>query len=254
MFSVDGQGLDWHATDQPLFDFGFAQFYRAVADPNSAKKTGYLSRGLMMLRDEGLLFFDDVRGNTAGQFTWNNSGDLPHIAQLLPGVTPAKDSTKTTRHYRGKGDFLTLVSPLARKARRTSFGALIGNSEYILVGDKPFEYADKQLAFRGKVGYARKGELALFEGTELRQGKFSIAREGGDFGLSAAIKGRRITGHVSGRSGGRIRITPPVAFNPKRVKATLGERPLQVMVKDGTIHFAVEMKKADGTREFAIDL
>ena len=75
-----------------------------------------------------------------------------------------------------------------------------------------------------------------------------------DFGLSAAIKGRRITGHVSGRSGGRIQITPPAAFNPKRVKATLAGRPLQVMVKDSTIHFAVELKQADGTREFAIDL
>ena len=191
-----------------------------------------------------------MRDNTAGQFNWVNSGDLPHIAQLQPETAPANSAPE----YRGKGDFLTLVSPVARKARRTSFGAIIGNSEYILVGGKPFEYADKQLAFRGKVGYARKGELALFEGTEFRLGKFSIAREGGDFGLSTAIKGRRITGHVSVRSGGRIKIIPPVTFNPKRVKVTLGGRPLQVMVKDGTIHFAVEMKKADGTREFAIDL
>ena len=194
-----------------------------------------------------------MRDNTAGQFTWINSGDLPHIAQLQPGTAPEKSSTKSTQHYRGKGDFLTLVSPMARKARRTSFGVIIGNSEHILVSDKPFEHADKQLAFRGKVGYARKGELALFEGTEFRLGKFSIAREGGDFGLSTAIKGRRITGHVSVRSGGRIKIIPPVTFNPKRVKATLAGRALQVMVKDGTIHFTVELKQADGRREFAIE-
>ena len=191
-----------------------------------------------------------MRDNTAGQFTWINSGDLPHIAQLQPGTAPAK----STQHYRGKGDFLTLVSPVARKARRTSFDAIIGNSEYILVGGKPFEYADKQLAFRGKVGYARKGELASFEGTELRLDKFSIAREGGDFGLSAAIKGRRITGHVSGLSGGSVRITPPIPFNPKRVKATFAGKPLPVVIKDGAIQFTVELKQANGTRAFAIDL
>ena len=225
-----------------------------MADPNSAKKTGDLSRGIMLLRDEGLLLFDDVRESTAGQFTWTNSGDLPHIAQLLPGVTPAKDSTKSTRHYRGKGDFLTLVSPMARKARRTPFGAVIGDSEYVLWRDTPFAHADKQLAFRGKVGYARKGQLALFEGTELRQGKFSIAREGGDFGITATIKGRRITGRVSGRNGGRVRINPPIAFISVRVKATFEGKPLPVVIKDGAIQFTVELKQADGTRKFTIDL
>ncbi len=254
MFSVGGQGLGWHASDQPLYDFGFAQFYRAVADPKLAEKTGYLSRGLLLLRDEGLMIYDDVRENTAGQFSWNNSGQLPHIAQLLPGAVPAGDSTESARHYRGKGDFLTLVSPLPRKARRTPFGAVIGNSEYVLWCDRPIVHADRQLAFRGSVGYARAGELALFEGTELRLGKFSIAREGGDFGISAALRGRRVIGRLAGRHGGQVHIAPPVAFDSKHVKATLSGRGLPVIVDEGKIHFAVEVKQADGTREFAIDL
>ena len=94
----------------------------------------------------------------------------------------------------------------------------------------------------------------MFEGTELRQGKFSIAREGGDFGISATIKGRRITGRVSGRSGGRVRINPPIAFISVRVKATFAGKPLPVVIKDGAIQFTVELKQADGTRKFTIDL
>ena len=128
------------------------------------------------------------------------------------------------------------------------------NSEYVFIGDKPFVHTDKKLAFAGMVGYARPGELALFEGTELRLGKFGIVREGGDFGVSASLRGRRITGHIAGRSGGRVRITPPITFESKRVKATFAGRPLPVMIKDGTIHFALELKQADGTRKFTIDL
>ena len=76
-FSVNGKGLERHATDQPLYDFDFAQFYRAVADPVTAAMTGYRSRGMMMLRDDFIALYDEVDPGVSSQFTWVTQSDFP---------------------------------------------------------------------------------------------------------------------------------------------------------------------------------
>ena len=251
-FSVDGQGLGYHPTDQPLYDFDFAQFYRAVADPNVASQTKYNSRGVMLLRDDYFIVFDDVEGQAAGQFTWSSGGQMPQLQQLRPGVAFDKASTDSLRHYRGQGDFLTLIAPEQQTARATEFGALVGKDEYVLCRDSAFDFKDANVSFEGTVGYARPKQLALFEGTRLSSGDFKIERQGGDFGISAAIDGKTIVGRVAGRKGGRVSVVPPWKFEADKLVVRVGGRAVPVEMKQGMISFQVELTLANGYKQYAI--
>ncbi|MDQ3621876.1 MAG: hypothetical protein M3463_05205, partial [Verrucomicrobiota bacterium] len=90
-FSVGGKGLGRRDTDQPLYDFGFAQFYRAMANPNAGGKAGYKSRGMMMVRGDYVVLSDEVEGEPEGQLVWANAWEMPQIYQLKPGVEFATD-------------------------------------------------------------------------------------------------------------------------------------------------------------------
>ena len=252
MFSVNGQGLGWGTTDQPLFDFGFAQYYRAVANPGHAAKTDYLSRGILLLRDECLLIHDDVVARAEGQFAWVNSGPLPAFIQLKPGAKPAATSGESVRHYLGRGDFLTLVAPAVLPAQATTYGALIRQNEHVFAADQPIRHATQGLLFEGSMGYARPGQLALFAGKRLRLGRMVLAREGGDFGCSAQAKGRVITGRFAGRKGGRIVLTPPFPFDPRSARVMVRGRAVAAEARPGALSFPVTISLRDGVAEYQV--
>ncbi|WP_040948781.1 PA14 domain-containing protein [Gorillibacterium massiliense] len=68
-----GYGLHSSTVSNVLYDFDFAQYYRADSDDASdARKTGYLSRGVMMLRDDYVSIYDDIKGSKDSLFNWAN--------------------------------------------------------------------------------------------------------------------------------------------------------------------------------------
>ena len=82
-FTVDGQGMDATPTDQLLYDFDFAQFYRQLAKAGAA----YRARGVMLLRDDYLVLSDEVQdAAVAGTFNWVTLFEPPQIYQLKPGA------------------------------------------------------------------------------------------------------------------------------------------------------------------------
>ena len=253
-FSVDGQGLGPHASDQPLFDFGFAQFYRAVADPIRAKRTGYLSRGILLSGDKFILVHDDVENQAEGRFVWVNSGSLPKFVQLKPGEKPDPTSTKTIRRYQGRGDFLTLVAPEEVAADPTPYGARIRETEHAFWSDRLFRHSEKGFEFEGRAGYARSGKIALFEGTRLRFGEMAIARKGGAFGCSAEIDGRSVKGRFAGSKGGRIFITLPFAFDSELVRVKVNDKHVRAACMDDTISFPVFISLSEGVGKYRVQV
>jgi len=68
LFNLDGKSLGAHEVDGLLYDFDFAQFYKA-AGSNPA----YPWRGVMMLRDDYLAVYDHVADpKVLGKFQWCN--------------------------------------------------------------------------------------------------------------------------------------------------------------------------------------
>jgi hypothetical protein len=275
-FSVGGRGLGRHATDQLLYDFGFAQFYRARGEQGRGDAPrheltlggakGYSSRAIMMLRDDYIALYDDVAEQSEGQFVWVSGSQLPEFSQIKPGVEferseyqdPSRRQgdhegrTFTVARARGRGDFFTLVSPAPLKSQAAPFGAIVEDSEFVLCCDKPLDYEDPRLRFRGTAGYARPGQLALFEGELLALDGFEVQREGGDFGISAAMDGERIIGHITGRQGGLVSIIPPAGFDISAAKASVAGSAVEVNIENGAIHFAVEIMQRDGTIAYEI--
>ena len=250
-FSVAGKGLGYHPTDQPLFDFGDVQFYRAVASPEHAGRTAYHSRGILLVRDEYIAVFDDVEGRAGGRFTWSSGGTMPEILQLQPGVKPHESSTESVRRYDGRGDFLTLVAPAAINAKATRAGAVVGR-ERLLFADQEIDVSHKGLKFRGRVGLARPGRLALFDGTRLGLDGLEIVREGGDFGVSVTLGDGEVTGRVAGRRGGTVALRLPVRFKPAKVRVDVDGRRVDSTVRDGAIRFAVAVSQREGYKRFRV--
>jgi len=264
-FSVAGQGLGRRRTDQPFYDFGFAQFYRALGADGSK----CLSRAMMLLRDDCLVLYDDVEGDVEGQFVWANVFALPVVQQLKPGVTCTEETftealvrrpgtpparTSKIRRYVGKGDFLTVVSPTSIDARATAFGAVLRDGQHVFCSDKPIDYADAKsgVAFAGTYGYARANQLALFEGTKIGLGGLAIRREGGDFGISAEATPGRIAGRFAGRTGGRVVVTPDASFQAQGATVQVDGKPVVASIQDGRIGFDVTVSQADGCRGYVI--
>ena len=68
--TLNGKGLGDHKTDGILYNFGFAQYYRAEGNSASAP---YLSRGILMVRDDYITLYDDMANTAAnGNFAWSN--------------------------------------------------------------------------------------------------------------------------------------------------------------------------------------
>ncbi|MGB8353720.1 MAG: hypothetical protein WCD79_07535 [Chthoniobacteraceae bacterium] len=261
-FNVKGKGLSVGPTDQLLYDFDFAQFYRQPGKVEDA----YLARGLMLLRDDYLVISDEVRdAGVPGTFNWVSIFDLPQIYQLKPGAPGvdkisrdpqpprpgAPDRIGKVRSYSGKGDFLTLVAPTAVKAEATDYGAIV-NGEYVFASQKPVTVKKGTVNFSGSYGYARQNQLALFQGTKIGLDGFELLRDGGDFGFSGVAEKDRITGRIVGRSGGKIAIVPPQGLSTARASVTIDGHAVPHFIEQGAITFPVEIAQKDGIKNYSI--
>ena len=266
-FNVGKQGLRPGPTDQLLYDFDFAQFYR---QPQFVKEgqppAPYLARGVMLLRDDYLVVSDEVQDNSvAGTFNWVNVYDLPQIYQLKPGAPLVKkisrdpqppragnpDRIGNVMSYSGTGDFLTVVAPTAVTATATPFGATV-NGEYVFASQKPEDITQGGAEFSGTYGYARANQLALFQGTKIGLNGFELRSEGGDFGVSAAANGKKISGRVVGRSGGKIFIVPPKGLDPASASVSLDGKPIPHSVEQNAVAFSIDIAQKDGLKHYEI--
>lgn len=255
------QGLGRHATDQPLYDFGFAQFYRALAEKPDAV---YRSLGMMMLRDDYVVLQNDVTDPaTPGQFVWANTSALPNIQQLKPGATATEETieedakhhtgrTLKVRRYTGKGDFLTLVSADPVKAEATPFGARVADNEYIFCAGSTVNYNENDVIFSGTAGYVRPNQLALFEGTRIGWKGWRIDRDGGDFGISAELSENKVTGRIVGRKGGKVTVTLPDGVSARTAKVVVNDKPVAATTEEKTIVFEASIAQRDGYKTYSI--
>jgi len=231
VFNVNGAGLGEHKVDGPLCNFGGAQFYRALGS-----NAPYLSRGVMMLRDDYIAIYDDVDGDASGTFQWR--GGSPQIYQVKAGP----------------GDNLHVVAPEPLKADAKPWGAIVNGGEYIFMTDKDVMVEDGPARFAGTVGYARDGELALFEGMAISFGGFGISRGSGEFAASAKLTRKNaIEGRIVGRTGGTITITLPPDFGAGKPRVTLEGKNVPCTVGNGRISFDVTISVPDGSKAYTIE-
>jgi len=261
-FNVKGKGLAPGPTDQLLYDFDFAQFYRQPGADGDA----YVARSLMLLRDDYLVISDEVRDDKVpGTFNWATIYDPPQIYQVKPGAPVQEkvtrdpqpvhagnpDRTGKVFSYTGKGDFLTVVAPGAVKTESTRSGVIV-NGEYVFASQNPEDIKQGTASFAGTYGYARPNQLALFQGTRIGIDDFELRRDGGDFGVSAAADQMRITGRIVGRKGGTISIVPPKTLFPGKAVVTINGVTVPHNLQNGAITFPVEIGQADGMKNYEI--
>ena len=108
------------------------------------------------------------------------------------------------------------------------------------------------MVFSGKYGYARPNQLALFQGTRIGLGGFELRREGGDFGLSAAMENGRIAGRIVGRSGGRFLWFHRQDLIWRGAAVTVNGKPVPHAVEQGAIAFLVDIAQQDGLKNYEI--
>jgi hypothetical protein len=261
-FNVKEQGLAAGPTDQLLYDFDFAQFYRQPGHPGD----DYAARGVMLLRDDYLVVSDEVKSpDVAGTFNWASVFDMPQIYQLKPGAPevdkisrdpepPRKDTpvpTGQVRSYSGSGDFLTVVAPAAVTAKATPFGGTV-NGEYVFASQQPENITEGPASFSGTYGYARPNQLALFQGDKIGLNGFELRREGGDFGASAVAGPDKITGRIVGRSGGKISVVPPAGMNVGSANVVFDGKPIAHVVEKGAVTFSFDIAQKDGLKNYQI--
>lgn len=68
---VNRSSLGVSVASNVLYDFGFAQFYRAAA-VNRNGTSPYLSRGVMMVRGDYIAVHDEMNSGAEGKFNWAN--------------------------------------------------------------------------------------------------------------------------------------------------------------------------------------
>ncbi|MCX7011057.1 MAG: hypothetical protein NTW86_00570 [Candidatus Sumerlaeota bacterium] len=259
-FNVGGKGMEATPTDQLLYDFGFAQFYRQPAKEGEA----YRARGVMLLRDDYLVLSDEVQDAAVpGAFNWATLFEPPQIYQLKPGaivqekatrdkVRPGQDvRTGKVFSYSGKGDFLTVVAPAAVTAVATPFGATV-NGEYVFASQKPQTVAQGTVVFSGNYGYARPNQLALFQGTRIGIDGLELRREGGDFGLSAEAEKNRIVGRIVGRGGGKVFVLPPKGLDSAGASVRVNGKPVPHTIEQRAVAFLVDIAQKDGLKSYEI--
>ncbi|MBL7187730.1 MAG: hypothetical protein ISS70_15515 [Phycisphaerae bacterium] len=160
--------------------------------------------------------------------------------------------TSHQRKYVGTGDFLTVVAPVAVQARAKAFGATV-NGEYVLLSPKPLKVDENGLRFHGTAAYARPNQLALFEGTLLALNGMAIRRDGGEFGISASQQANgTLAGRIVGRSGGTIRLTPPVGFDTSRCQVKVNGAVVPHKLESGAIRFNVHISQSEAPKSYTI--
>ena len=153
----------------------------------------------------------------------------------------------------GPGDQFHLVAPQKIAAAAMPGGAKVGNDEFVMAADEPQSVTQPGLVFNGKVAYARPGELALFEGTNLEMNGLGLSRTEGDFGASVKqTSPKSLEGRVAGRAGGTLRVHLPPSFPADSLKVTCDGHEVPVNIQNGIMSIPVEIKQADGFKAFSI--
>jgi hypothetical protein len=153
----------------------------------------------------------------------------------------------------GPGDQFHIVAPEKLAVDALPGGARVEKGEFILVSDTAQNLNQDGLTFAGKVAYARPGELALFDGTDLELNGLGLSRDDGDFGASLKQTGpKTLEGRVAGRAGGTLRVHLPPGFPTSGLTVTFDGRDLPAKVQEGVLSLALEINQADGFKKFSI--
>ena len=185
----------------------------------------------------------DAIGPNAGRFG-NAQVDSYVYSSPLPFIQEIKG---------GPGDQFHIVAPEKLTVAPIPSGARIGTGEFVMVSDQPQTLKQDGLIFNGKVGYARPGELALFDGTDLELNGLGLSRDDGDFGASLKQAGpKSLEGRVAGRNGGTLHVHLPPAFPTDGLQVTFDGHDIPTKVENGIVSVTIAIKQADGTKEFHI--
>ena len=151
------------------------------------------------------------------------------------------------------GDQLHIVAPKAHKVETTSYGAVIDGKEYVFCSDSEVKATDGPAVFIGRAGYARENQVAIFEGTKVGFNGLAVERVGGEFGISAAKQADgTLAGRIVGRSGGTIKLTPPVGFDVSRCQVKVDGVVVPHNLVGGAIRFDVQISQSDGPKSYTI--
>lgn len=153
----------------------------------------------------------------------------------------------------GAGDQLHIVAPKARKVETKPYGAVIDGKEYVFCSDAEVKATDGSAVFIGTAGYARENQVALFEGTKVGFNGLVVERVSGEFGISASKRAdSTLAGRIVGRSGGTIKLTPPVGFDALHCEVKVNGAVVPHTLERGAIRFDVHISQSDGPKSYMI--
>jgi hypothetical protein len=154
---------------------------------------------------------------------------------------------------KGPGDQLHVVipatHPLTTQAR--PYGVQVGDDEHVFISVERVEHREGPVAFRGTAGYARPNEVALFRGDRVAHGSLALEIEG-DFAASARHEGRAVRGHITGQTGGTLRLTLPAEINLDGLTVSVAGRTVPHQRNGRVIEFAIAKGAADPSLEYVV--
>ena len=180
--------------------------------------------------------------------------DRPNYGQIENGYFLSDDATPFIHPVQGvAGDLIHIVAPTQLDVLEVTSGVIrVGRDEWVLFGNTIADH-NHRLVFSGKAGYAKEGSLALFEGSHLEFKGLGLSIVDGDFGASVHRTGpRSLKGHVTGRSGGKLRLHLPSGFPTKGLKATLDGREVPLTFDGSTISFDIVIRQSDGIKQYSV--
>lgn len=235
-YQVGNNALNYGETDEVLYNFDFAQFFRG-----GDYKSGYISRAVMMVREDYVGIYDDVNPGTSGIFKWETYG------VSTPDIIGVKTGDDDNLHVVGSPGTLSTASSI-------SAGAIVNSDEYVFMEDGTETYSDSNVSFDGINGYARVNELAIFEGTSISYDDFGLSVSGGDFGASAKYDStaNSIAGRFAGKSGGTISVTLPSGFDTTGISVKVEGSTVSHTLNSGVVSFDVTIAQSEGYRSYTI--
>jgi hypothetical protein len=155
----------------------------------------------------------------------------------------------------GPGDQFHIVAPKAHKVEAKPYGAVVDDREYVFCSDTQVRVSEGPAEFLGTGGYAREGQVALFEGTKVTFRGLAVERLSGEFGISAGRQADgTVAGRIAGRSGGRVRLTPPTGFDAPHCQVKIDGAVVPHTFNGAAICFDVQVAQSDGTKIYAVDV
>ncbi|MBL7040000.1 MAG: hypothetical protein ISR77_15290 [Pirellulaceae bacterium] len=154
----------------------------------------------------------------------------------------------------GAGDQLHIVAPKTRQTEAKAYGAVIDGKEYVFCSVAQVKLSDGPVEFLGTTGYARDGQVALFEGTKIAFQGLAVELISGEFGLSVSKQDNgTLVGRIVGRSGGTIQLTPPAGFDASHCQVKVDGVVVPHALKDAAIRFDVQIAQSDGTKSYLVE-